>query len=32
MGVDRVPLPRHTAKVGEILAVRWSDYYGAAMS
>ncbi len=31
MSMDWVPLPRHTAKVGEILAVRWSDYYGAAM-
>lgn len=29
MGKYWVPLPRHTAKVGEIIAVLWSDYYGA---
>jgi hypothetical protein len=26
-----VPLPRHTAKAGEIVQVLWSDYYGATM-
>ncbi len=24
-------IPRHTAQVGEVLKVLWSDYYGAAM-
>ncbi len=31
MGMYWVPLPRHTAKVGEIIVVLWSDFYGAAM-
>jgi hypothetical protein len=26
-----VPLPRHIAKVDEIMEVRWSDYYGATL-
>lgn len=31
MGTYWVPLPRHIAKVDEIMEVRWSDYYGAAL-
>lgn len=27
----RALIPRHTAQVGEIMAVLWSDYYGAAI-
>ena len=27
----RALIRRHTAKVGEIMQVRWSDYYGAAI-
>lgn len=31
MGTRWVPLPRHTAQLDEIMAVLWSDYYGAAL-
>ncbi len=27
----RALIPRHTAQAGEVLKVRWSDYYGAAI-
>ncbi len=27
----RALIPRHTAQVGEVMEVLWSDYYGAAM-
>ena len=27
----RALIPRHTAQVGEVVKVVWSDYYGAAM-
>ena len=26
-----IPVPNHAAKIGEILRVLWSDYYGAAL-
>ncbi len=31
MGTCWVPLPRHAAKIDEIMKVLWSDYYGAAL-
>ncbi len=31
MGTSWVPLPRHAAKIDEIVEVLWSDYYGAAL-
>jgi len=31
MKICWVPLPRHTAQSDEIMEVRWSDYYGAAV-
>ncbi len=27
----RALIPRHPARVGEIMRVRWSDYYGAIL-
>jgi len=31
LGACWVPLPRHAANIDEIMEVRWSDYYGAAL-